>query len=138
MNFSESTIRVRYAETDQMGVVYHSNYYIWFEVARTDLLRKLSMTYKDMEQNGIILPVIETHCRYKIPAMYDDFVTIKAEIEEVGGVKITFSYTAFRQSDGVLLAEGKTVHVFADFNKKPVNIKKKNPALYEEISKVVV
>ncbi len=131
MNFCESKLRVRYAETDQMGVVYHANYYIWFEVGRSDYLRMFGMTYKDMEAQGIIMPVIENHCRYKQSAMYDDMLTVKTSIKELSPAKISFLYTLIRDADGVILAEGETVHAFISSSKRPISIKKVNPALYE-------
>ncbi|MFZ5351753.1 MAG: acyl-CoA thioesterase [Bacillota bacterium] len=136
MNFSESKIRVRYAETDQMGVVYHANYYIWFEVARADFLRKFGMTYKDMEKQGVVMPVIETSCRYKLPAMYDDMLTVKAVIKELGLARMVFHYRVTRDEDGQLLAEGETHHAFTNSEKKPVNMKKVKPELYELFKRI--
>jgi acyl-CoA thioester hydrolase len=104
-------VRVRYAETDQMGVVYHSNFIIWFEVGRVELLRELGFTYKEMEADGLHLPVAEVKCRYKASAMYDDVVLIRTRMMNLRGFLIHFGYEAVRESDGTLLAEGETVHL---------------------------
>ena len=104
-------VRVRYAETDQMGVVYHSNFIIWFEVGRVELLRELGFSYKEMEADGLHLPVAEVKCRYKASAMYDDVVLIRTRMMNLRGFLIHFGYEAVRESDGTLLAEGETVHL---------------------------
>lgn len=134
-NYSESKIRVRYAETDAMGIVYHANYYVWFEVGRGDYMRRFDMSYKQMEEAGVILPVVESHCRYRQPAKYDDLLTVKTTVKELGGVRLRFQYQVLRDSDNVLLAEGETVHAFTDKTKKPVNLKKHYGELYEILIK---
>lgn len=134
-NYYESKVRVRYAETDAMGIVYHSNYYVWFEVGRGDFLRRFDMSYKQMEEMGIILPVVESHCRYRIPAQYDDLLTIRTQVKELGAVKLSFQYQVIRDLDNTLLAEGETVHAFTDKTKKPLNMKKKNSELYDLLMK---
>lgn len=134
-NYCESKIRVRYAETDAMGIVYHSNYYVWFEVGRGDFMRRFGMSYRQMEEMGIIIPVVETHCRYRIPAKYDDLITIRTKVEELGAVKIRFQYKVLRDFDNALLAEGETVHAFTDKTKKPLNMKKKYSELYSLLQK---
>jgi acyl-CoA thioester hydrolase len=112
--FSETQLRVRYAETDQMGVVYHSNYVIWFEVGRVETLRKLGLTYKQLEQQGCHLPVVEVRCRYKAPARYDDLITVRTRLKKVRSNLIRFGYEIVRSADGTLLAEGETVHLTLD------------------------
>ena len=89
---STSSLRVRYAETDKMGVVYYANYFVWFEVARADLLRSLGWTYREMEHAGVSLPVIEAHCEYHRPARYDDELDVNAEGRLVSPVRIEFRY----------------------------------------------
>lgn len=134
-NYSESKIRVRYAETDAMGIVYHANYYVWFEVGRGNFMRQYDMSYKQMEDVGIILPVVETHCRYKSPAKYDDLLTVKTQVKEISPVKISFLYKVVRDSDNAVLAEGETLHAFTDKSKKPMNLKKHYGELYEFLLK---
>jgi acyl-CoA thioester hydrolase len=107
----ETTLRVRYAETDQMSVVYHSNYLIWFEVGRVELLRMLGFSYLEMEQDGLNLPVVEVKCRYKHPARYDDELTIRTRMAQMRPSLLRFEYEVLRKSDGLLLAEGESAHV---------------------------
>ncbi|MEW9124949.1 MAG: thioesterase family protein [Thermotaleaceae bacterium] len=130
MHSNEARVRVRYEETDQMGVVYHGNYYTWFEVGRTEFYRSLGYTYKDLEEGGIITPVIESHCSYKIPARYDEELFIHTQIQELKGVRLNFAYKVFRSKDRELLAEGKTIHAFVNKALKPVNLKKVNPHMW--------
>jgi acyl-CoA thioester hydrolase len=111
----ETKVRVRYAETDQMGVVYHSNYVIWFEVGRVELLRQLGFTYREMEgQDGILLAVADLRCRFKQPARYDDLLCIRTRLLNVRGSLVHFGYEILRDEDGLLLAEGETMHLVLD------------------------
>lgn len=112
-------VRVRYAETDRMGVVYHANYLVWFEVGRTDLLRHAGWSYREMETDGCSLPVIEAHCQYIQPARYDDVLEISARGTRLSPVRVRFDYQVVRQSDTRLLAEGYTVHAATDAHGKP-------------------
>jgi len=119
----ETKLRVRYAETDQMGVVYHSNYIIWFEVGRVELLRQLGFTYRDMEkQDGTRLAVAEVRCRFKEPARYDDLIGVRTWLLNVRESLVHFGYEIVRDEDGTLLAEGETVHLVldADFKRSPL------------------
>jgi acyl-CoA thioester hydrolase len=106
---SVTNLRVRYAETDKMGVVYYANYLVWFEVARTDLLRSLGWSYREMEAAGISLPVIEAHCQYHRPARYDDEIEVKTEGQMLSAVRMQFNYTILREG-GSIAATGHTVH----------------------------
>ena len=114
-----SRVRVRYADTDQMGVVYHANYFVWFEVGRTDLLRAAGWTYREMEAEGLSLPVIEAHCDYKQPARYDDELDVRTTGELMSPVRVAFSYEIVRPADGELLATGRTVHATLDRTGRP-------------------
>ena len=119
MDYAETTIRVRYAETDQMGVVYHGNYFTWFEVGRVELCRHLGFEYKQMElEHNCHLPVVEASCRYKSPARYDDLITIETRISGLRTSVIKFSYRLLcsREGEPVLLADAETVHVSVDRN----------------------
>lgn len=132
--FSETKIVPRYSETDQMGVIYHSNYFIWFEVGRTDYLKNFSMSYKDMENMGVMLPVIEVNCKYKVSAMYADNLVVKTTVGSLTPIRIKFDYIIFREEDELLIAEGYTEHVFTSkATGKPINLKKK----YEELFKLL-
>ena len=119
---SISSVRVRYAETDKMGVVYYSNYLIWFEVGRSDLLRGSGWTYRDMEQEGFSLPVIEAHCEYSRPAVYDDELEVRTTAAAVSAVRVRFSYQVLRAADGVTLATGYTVHASLDRDGRPCRL----------------
>lgn len=121
----ETTLRVRYAETDQMSVVYHSNYLIWFEVGRVELLRQLGFSYLEMEQDGLNLPVVEVRCRYKHPARYDDEITIRTWIAQIRSSLLRFEYELVRKSDGRLLAEGESVHVVVGRDLKRTHLTEK-------------
>jgi len=111
----ETRLRVRYAETDQMGVVYHSNFIIWFEVGRVEMMRELGFTYSEMEQQeGTRLAVAEVRCRYKTPARYDDLVIIRTRLLNARDSLLHFGYEVLRDQDGTLLAEGETIHMVLD------------------------
>jgi acyl-CoA thioester hydrolase len=116
---TSSTVRVRYAETDQMSVVYYANYLIWFEVGRTDWLRETGATYRSMEEDGVQLPVIEAHCDYRLGARYDDEVEIRTRGRKLSPVRIQFDYEVIRRADGAVLATGHTVHATIDRNGRP-------------------
>ena len=119
----ETRVRVRYAETDQMGVVYHANYLVWFEVGRVELMRQQGLTYRDIEheeQTGIA--VVEATVRYKSPARYDDELIVKTRVVGLRSSIVRFGYQIVRAADGVLLCEGETVHmsVGRDMKRKPM------------------
>jgi acyl-CoA thioester hydrolase len=112
LEYHDVTIRVRYAETDQMGVVYHSNYFIWFEVGRVELMRALGFDYKRMEiEDDTYIVVADAHCRYHHPAQYDELLTVRTRILEAKNRVLKFGYEVFRSSDHTLLATGDTVHI---------------------------
>ena len=120
---SETTVRVRYAETDQMGVVYHANYLVWFEVGRVEHIRTLGLDYRSMERDeNVMIAVVEATCRYKAPARYDDELTIRTHIAGIRGSVIKFTYAVRRTADDQLLATGETTHVVVgrDMRKAPM------------------
>ena len=119
---SVSTVRVRYAETDKMGVVYYANYLVWFEVGRTDLLRTLGWSYRDMEAAGVSLPVIEAHCEYRRPAKYDDELDVRTQGRMLSPVRMEFRYEVVRRADQVVAAEGRTVHAAVDASGRPCRL----------------
>jgi acyl-CoA thioester hydrolase len=112
-------LRVRYADTDRMGVAYYANYLVWFEVGRTEWLRDTGSSYRDIEENGVALPVIEAHCEYRQPARYDDEVEIATRATLLTPVRIRFDYEVTRTADLVLAALGYTVHAALDAAGKP-------------------
>ena len=117
-----SSVRVRYAETDKMGVVYYANYFVWFEIGRTDWLRQTGWTYREIEADGIQLPVIEAHCEYRLGARYDDDVEIRTRAQKLSPVRIQFTYEAIRRGDGALLVTGHTVHATIDRDGRPTRM----------------
>jgi acyl-CoA thioester hydrolase len=128
---NESRIRVRYAETDQMGVVYHANHFIWFEVGRVELLRQMGFSYKEMEQQDqCFIAVVDARCRYKAPAMYDDEIIVRTWLKSIREWVIHFGYELVRVEDGAILAEGETTHIVA-------NAQMQKTALPEKYMKVL-
>ena len=113
----EAYLRVRYAETDKMGMVYHANYLIWFEIGRTEFCRARGFSYRDMEENeNAFLVVAESYCRYKAPAYYDDVLIVRTHITELRRRSLRFGYEIVRESDLTVIAEGETGHVVTDGN----------------------
>ena len=116
---NETRLRVRYAETDQMGVVYHSNHLIWFEIGRVELMRQLGFTYRDMERDdGRFIAVAEARCRYRAPIYYDEEIIVRTKLKSVRESVVHFSYELVRGENGALLAEGETTHIVTDSNMK--------------------
>lgn len=132
---NKTEIRVRYSETDQMGVVYHANYLAWFEVGRVEYLRSIGLDYGEMEKRGVMVPVLEAKCRYHKPAKYDDILVVETLLSEVKRAKFYFEYRICRKEDGVLLAEGSTEHIFVDSRFRPINLKKRHPEMWEKLNK---
>ncbi len=121
---SLSTLRVRYVETDQMGVVHHSAYLAWMEVARTDYLRDRGVPYRSLEERGIRMPVLSLQTRYFAPARYDDEILLKARLTEASGVRFRFDYDILRKADGALLCTGQTEHASTDLEGRPRRLPK--------------
>jgi acyl-CoA thioester hydrolase len=124
-------VRVRYADTDQMGVVYYANYFVWFEVGRTDLLRHFGWTYREMERDGFSLPVVEAQCSYRQPARYDDLIEIRTTGALLSPVRVRFDYQVVRPGDETVLATGHTVHASLDASLRPCRL----PDYVQEILK---
>ncbi len=129
-------IDVRYCETDRMGVVHHSRYFPWFEVGRTDFFKQSGMTYHEMEQMGIWLPLVDCYCKFHIGARYGDALWIEVALEELRVAKCRFAYRIVRESDDALLAEGYTTHGFTTPELKPMNLKKQFPDVYQSLVKL--
>ncbi|MHB8540695.1 MAG: acyl-CoA thioesterase [Candidatus Acidiferrales bacterium] len=122
----ETTVRVRYAETDQMGVVYYANFFVWFEVARVEMMRQLGFSYKQMEiEDDSFVVVAKASCAYKRPAKFDDVLRIRTTIAESRRRTITFSYEVFNDADGTLIATGETLHVICDRHGRPKSLPEK-------------
>lgn len=146
-------LRVRYAETDQMGVAHHASYFPWFEQARTDLMRQRGLAYRDLEAGGIRLPVIEAWCRYHAPARYDDELDVEVWVELLRPTRLAFGYRVWPAGAGAAaagpqeavdrasrrvapLAEGRTVHAFTDARGRPVRLDRAQPEAWRRLQQV--
>jgi acyl-CoA thioester hydrolase len=130
---NETRIRVRYAETDQMGVVYHANHFIWFEVGRVEFLRQLGFSYKEMEQHdNCFIAVVDARCRYKAPALYDDEIIVRTRLKNIRESVIHFGYELVRVSDSEVLAEGETTHIVADAQMRKTTLPEKYIKVFRE------
>lgn len=135
MKISKTELTVRYAETDQMGIVHHSVYPIWYEAGRTDYIKMFGISYTEMESAGVMMPLINLTCHYGIPAKYEDVVVVETRATKLSAAKMVLYYEVKRKSDGVLLGSGTTEHGFVDSKTfKPINVKKKLPKLFAKIS----
>ncbi|WDV45206.1 thioesterase family protein [Clostridiaceae bacterium M8S5] len=130
---NNANIRVRYEETDQMGIAYHSNYFIWFDVSRTEFLRKIGVNYKELEDLGVLLPVIDVGCKYLLPAKFDDEIIVQTKLVQVKGARIMLNYVV--SHNGNTLATGYTQHAFVDKTLKPINLKKHYKEIYDRFIK---
>jgi acyl-CoA thioester hydrolase len=131
MEYHDAAVRVRYAETDQMGVVYHANYLVWFELGRVELFRALGIEYKRMEaEDGCHIVVAEAHCRYRHPARFDDLLRVRTRIAEARNRLVRFRYELFREADHYLLATGETTHVVCGANGRPRMLPEKYRAVF--------
>lgn len=137
MYTNKCKINVRYVETDKMGIVHHSNYYIWFEEARGEFIKKIDVSYKEMEKIGIMLPVAETQCKYIRPSFYGDELTIETFIKELTPVKIIFNYNVIRESDEKIIATGATKHAFVNQSLKIINLKKHYIDLWNKLETLI-
>lgn len=131
---NESIFRVRYKETDKMGIVHHSNYLVWFEYGRTEFLRAIGLSYSQFEEAGVGLPLIEAHCRYISPAVFDDELRLITSLKYLSRTRMKFEYRLHRITDDRLLAEGMTFHVVMKLDSgKPVDLRKASPALWQKL-----
>lgn len=118
--FIDVSVRVKYADTDKFGIVYYGNYAIFFEKARTEYLRERGFTYKELEEKGYHLPVVEFHTKYFKPARYDDLLIIRTSIEEIKSRSVVFSYEVFKENEKI--AQGKTYHICVNSDNKPISL----------------
>ena len=131
--FHETRLRVRYAETDQMGVVYHSNHLIWFEVGRVELMREMGFSYRDMErEDGRFIAVAEVKCRYRAPVYYDEEIVIRTRLKNVRESVVVFTYELVRADNNTLLAEGETTHIVTDAKMKVAALPEKYLTAFRE------
>ncbi len=134
---SETYLTVRYAETDMMGIVHHSRYYPWFEVARTDFIKKIGMTYTEMEKMGILLPLTETAAKYYYGLKYEDEVVVKCKLTKLTVARCEFEYGVYKLPEMKLMTTGKTVHGFINRDFVPINMKKQYPEIWRKMSELL-
>lgn len=134
---TKTKLTVRYAETDQMAIVHHSNYPIWYEAGRTDFIKAFGMSYTEIEEQGVMFPLLELHCKYIQAARYEDVVIIETTLTKLSMVKAEFSYKVYREKDGVLLNTGSTVHGMVSKELRPMNMKKEKPEIYQMMEKAL-
>jgi acyl-CoA thioester hydrolase len=131
--FGEARVRVRYAETDQMGVVYHANYLVWFEIGRVEFIRQTGLDYATMEREGAMIAVVEARARYKAPARYDDELIVRTTLAGVRGSIVRFEYAIVRACDEALLCEGETTHIVVDREMKKCDLPEKYATRFREL-----
>ena len=132
MTTHETRLRVRYAETDQMGVAYNANHLIWMEIGRVEYCRSIGIRYRDMEESGILLAVVEVHCRYRYPARYDDEITVLTRVEALGSRSMQFAYELQLTANDRTIADGYSKHVFCGRTLKPVRLPDQYRRLFQE------
>ena len=133
---SKSIVNVRYAETDKMGIVHHSVYPIWYELARTDLSKLAGFPYSKMEEEGLMTPLIELNCKYYSPAYYDDELVVTATVSKLTPARVVFYYEVFRENQEKPINTGYTVHAIVNKEMKPINTKKFFPEIYNAMEKM--
>jgi acyl-CoA thioester hydrolase len=133
-DISETKVRVRYAETDQMGVVYYANFLVWFELGRVEFIRQLGFRLRDVErEDGCYLPVVDVRCRYKAPAIYDDELTVRTRLNFLRGSMVQFSYEILRAADNKSIAEGETIHMVTDAQMRVQPLPEKYARAFEAV-----
>lgn len=133
----KSYITARYAETDQMGIVHHSVYPIWFEIGRTDFIKQLGITYSQLEKEGVMLPLSALSCKYHTPVHYEDEVVLETYVTQVSAAKIEFHFIVRHKESGVVAAEGMTLMgIVSTETFRPINLKKVRPQLFERLNAV--
>lgn len=133
----KTTFTVRYAETDQMGIVHHSNYAIWYEAGRTDFLRRAGVSNSSIEAKGILLPLYEMNIKFIAPARFEDEVTVITSLKTLTCVRIKFSYQVYGTSNNKLMAKGETMHAWTDRLLNPANAEKLIPEVYSILNTLI-
>jgi acyl-CoA thioester hydrolase len=135
MFYVDTPLTVRYAETDRMGIVHHSNYPVWFEVGRTEYIKKCGISYSSIEARGVILPLLELNCKYISSSTYEDKIIVRTSIKSYSKTRLNFHYEVFKEQDMVNpITIGETAHVWTNNNLKPLNLQKHFPEIYHIIS----
>ena len=131
--YGETKVRVRYAETDQMGVVYHANYLVWFEVGRVEFIRQTGLDYATMEREGALIAVVDVSARYKAPARYDEELLVRTTLAGFRGSIVKFRYAILRAADEALLCEGETTHIVVGRDMKKRDLPEKYAHRFREL-----
>lgn len=134
---TETRFTARYAETDQMGIIHHSNYAVWFEAGRTAFLKEAGVSNTKIEATGILLPLYDMNCQFKSPAKYEDEIMVITNLKQISRVRLCFSYQVINTANHKLLATGETMHAWTDKALKPVNAEKAIPDIYSVLSKII-
>jgi acyl-CoA thioester hydrolase len=133
--YIDTPLTVRYAETDRMGIVHHSNYAVWFEAGRTELINKCGISYSEVESKGILLPLLELKCKFISSSTYEDKIVVRTSIKSYSKTRLNFYYEVFKEQDMTKpITTGETVHVWTNSELKPINLQKHFPELYHIIS----
>lgn len=127
---TETIFTARYSETDQMGIIHHSNYAVWFEAGRTDLLKKVGISYSSIEALGVLLPLYEMSCRFKRPAKYEDEIHVISCIKKLTRTRVIFSYSVYKSNEETPIATGETMHAWTSKDLKPLNAEKEIPQVF--------
>lgn len=133
---TESKFDVRYAETDKMGIVHHSNYAVWFEIGRTDYFKKTGISVADIEEMGVMLPLYNLKVNFKSPAKYCDEVLVTTEIKQLSKTRVIFEYKIINTADEKLIVTGETSHAWVNSSLKPINVEKAIPEVYSKLSQI--
>ena len=134
---TETFLTVRYSETDRMGIVHHSRYYPWFEIARSDFIKQIGLKYSELEEKGVLMPLVETGSRYLGSCTYEDEIVIETRLAKLGPAKCEFSYNVYKLPERKLINIGKTVLGFVDTDMRPVNMKKVHPELFDKLEALI-
>ncbi len=134
---SKTYLTVRYAETDMMGIVHHSRYYPWFEMARTDFIKKSGITYTEMENMGVLLPLTETGAKYIYGLKYEDEVMVTCKLTKLSVARCEFGYEVYKLPEMKLMSTGRTAHGFVNREFVPINLKKQYPDLWEKLTELL-
>ncbi len=134
MRFVDIPLTVRYAETDRMGIVHHSNYPVWFEVGRTEFIKQNGISYSEVEKEGILLPLLELNCKFIGSSTYEDKIVVRTSIKSYTKTRLIFYYEVFKENDMKSpITIGETVHVWTNSDLKPINLQKRSQKLYDII-----
>ena len=136
LKYTDTYVTARYQETDRMGIIHHSVYPVWYEAARTELIKSYGYSYSSLEKKGLMMPLIKLEAEYLLPSYYEDEIIIRSSIKEMTRTRLIVSYEVYRKgNETILLNRGSTAHVFTDKDLRPVNLQKKFPEVYDSLNR---